>query len=435
MRTDYGLESIFRQNLRQFGLKPGDHILIALSGGVDSMCLLKLSMEAGLNVSAFHFNYGLRGDESDKDQWMVQAECKKLNVPILLKKASVNAFSSTSGLQSKARELRYKAIEEIFRNGFFKAVFTAHHSDDIAETVLMNLARGAGISGLKGLPVSRSYIIRPLFNISKSAILNYAELKALVWREDASNLTNKYTRNIFRNTLLPELEKSVPGLKRGLSKSALQVSSEWENFIFLAESFKQSFVFPGLHFDILDPGSLSQAPHPEALGLRLFPEWNLSETQWKDILKALKEHRSGAFFKTKSHEILVYKSRLFFHQHATSSPIQTFNSPLPLSFSLGHFSFFQNDQPDLPCFSLPAERHIEVRLPSEGQRFLDAGNKTKSTLQILHKHQVHPWLRREWPVFCSSNQTVLALPGFLEYENSALYQPGEPLVKYQWIFL
>ena len=433
MRKDFGLEQIFRRNLQRFNIAAGDNVLIAISGGLDSMSLLKLALEAGLHVSAFHYNYGLRGHDSLLDQILIEKECKKLQIPLFLKVASDHDFSAHAGIQVRARELRYNALEDCFIKGSFKAVFTAHHADDIAETVLMNLSRGTGISGLKGIPVSRSYIIRPLFNINKKAILNYAQWRGLAWREDQSNRSDKYTRNLFRNTVLPELEKSVPGLKSGLSKSALQVSSEWENFHFLIEKWRLSFVHECGPFQLYDPSELLAAPHPDAMGLRLFPEWNLSGVQWKDLIKALRVGRSGACFSGKYHDVMVYKSLIFYRAKSVSLPTNVFKNGLPDFFSFGNFSFMRGKKAGMPSFSLPNAAVINIKTPVQGQKLIFPDGVEKSLLKTLHKEAIHPWIRAAWPVFCDEQNAILAVPGFFSLTKS-LQSENENDQVFSWFF-
>jgi tRNA(Ile)-lysidine synthetase-like protein len=432
MRKDFGIEQIFFQNLHKLLIRKGEHVLLALSGGLDSMCLLRLAIEAGLNITAFHYNFRLRGAESDLDELLVTRECRKLKIPLIVKRASRKDFAS-SGIQSKARELRYKAIEDLYSRGYFRAVFTAHHADDIAETVLMNLSRGTGISGLKGLPVSRAYIIRPLFNLSKKAIASYAKKKRIAWREDQSNASLKYRRNVFRNAIIPQLEKTLPGIGSGLSKSALQVSSEWDNFHFLLEKMKNRGTTEFGSFQVFYPGELITSPHPHALGLRLFPEWNLSAVQWSDLIKALLSSRSGAHFFGKNHEVLVYKSLIFFRKKTDSLPLVRIDTSIHHCFDFIFFSFFHGRVCGFPSFNLPANSPLNICTPSPGDRLVFPDGSQKSLLKVLHKEAIHPWYRTSWPVFKNPENQILAVPGYFSFTDSLFYSPETEVAFWSWL--
>lgn len=435
MEKHSGLEKIFFQNLRRFKISPGDKVLVALSGGLDSMCLLHLALKARLSVSAFHYNYGLRGIESSLDQLLIEKHCQKHGIPLFLKIAVSADFSSKKGIQAKARDLRYNAFDDYYRHHSFKAVFTAHHADDIAETMLMNLARGAGISGLKGIPVSRAFILRPLFNLAKSDILNYASNQGLTWREDASNYSDLYTRNIFRNKVIPGLENLMPQLKTGLSKSARQVSEEWENFQFLLGKVKHDFSFHFENFSVFKTELFCAAPEPVALGLRLFPEWNLSETQWQNLVEALSKGRSGAKFFSENHEILVYKNHLFFRKKI-EKPEKKWLEPLKIdSFYHGNFQFMKGSVPGLPKLALPKVPKLFLKNPEKGDLVSFGNSPSQSLIEILHQKRLHPWMREEWPVFCDQNFKIVAVPGIFGIEDSPHNNKQSTPAFFSWLLL
>jgi tRNA(Ile)-lysidine synthetase-like protein len=426
----------FKKNLLDFNLSKGDAVLIALSGGVDSMCLLHLSVLTGLKVSAFHFNYGLRSIDSDKDQKLIEDYCAMHSVILHLRKASQSDFISSSGIQTKAREMRYKELDMIFNDGEYKAVFTAHHADDNAETVLMNLVRGSGIAGLGGIPVSRSYIFRPLYNIRKADIINYVKLAKIPWREDASNRTNKYRRNLFRNELLPALENKLPGISDGIIKSALQVSREHQNFNHLITQFKLSQSSDYGLFQILNPEKFLQFPNPADFGLRLFPEWNFSYTQWNNLLDAHKSKHYGSVFKSDTIEVILHKSLIFFRFNS-----QNLENPRLLThqnkrFSLGQFCFFEGRSSHLPFFLLPPVQDFIVRYPAKGDKLLYRDKPSKLLSHILKENSIHPWLRKIWPVFTDRNHHILAVPGFFSFEESVFFNLNykSTLRPFSWIY-
>lgn len=197
-----------------------DHqLILAVSGGVDSVVLVDLCAKAGYSFSIAHCNFQLRKEESDADELFVQSLGKKYNVTVHVKKFDTVAFAFDQKLsiQEAARVLRYEWFDELSTvNGQLSIVLTAHHADDNNETLLMNFFRGTGLHGLTGIPVSYGDVKRPLLSFTKEELITYAKEHQLDWREDASNQSSKYTRNFFRNEIIPMIEKVYPQVKENL---------------------------------------------------------------------------------------------------------------------------------------------------------------------------------------------------------------------------
>ena len=195
----------------------GKTILVGLSGGADSVCLTHALKSAGFSVAAAHVNHSLRGDESDGDEEFVKEFCKKLDIPLFIKKADVKktAKENGRGLEDEGRIVRYGFFESVDIPG--KVIATAHNKGDFAETVFLNLLRGSG--GLRGIP-EREGIIRPLINVSRSEIEEYCKDNNLSFRTDSSNLSTDYTRNKIRLDIIPKLREINPSVEDAIMRAA-----------------------------------------------------------------------------------------------------------------------------------------------------------------------------------------------------------------------
>jgi tRNA(Ile)-lysidine synthase len=185
--------------------------LIAVSGGVDSMVLCHLFMQHQLYFSVAHCNFMLRGEESYQDEAFVRDFAKKNTIELFVKQFDTGKIIEQEGgsVQQVARKLRYDWFYELLPN--FDFLVTAHHSDDNIETFFINLSRGTGLKGLMGIPSENEKIIRPLLKTTKAKILEYAQQQSISWREDSSNESDKYTRNFYRNQIIPLIKKQKPG--------------------------------------------------------------------------------------------------------------------------------------------------------------------------------------------------------------------------------
>ncbi len=193
-------------------------IFLACSGGVDSMTLLSILHKAKWKVEVLHVNYQLRGEDSEEDMNLVIENCKKLSIPFHLKRIDLQPILDSKGgnLQEVARKVRYDFFEEKKSQSSDNYIALGHHKNDQVETFFMHLARKSGIMGMACMPSEHHQYIRPLLPFSKEEIIHYAKENNIEWREDYSNKTNKYRRNILRNILLPELQEQIPSLEESV---------------------------------------------------------------------------------------------------------------------------------------------------------------------------------------------------------------------------
>jgi tRNA(Ile)-lysidine synthase len=205
------LTQFFRENQAQT-------YLLAVSGGLDSMVLCHLLLELQLPVQILHVNYGLRGAESNADQALVAAYCQQHRIQLEVLNVSLKEQLTNNklNLQAEARKIRYEFFKEIQMNKPKSQICTAHHADDQIETFWLQLSRGSGLKGLAGMARADQHLLRPLLTLNRDDILALAKELKVSWREDSSNASLKYRRNLWRHQLLPFLNARMPKLKEAV---------------------------------------------------------------------------------------------------------------------------------------------------------------------------------------------------------------------------
>ncbi len=206
---------------------PGEKVLVALSGGPDSVFLLhflnKFKNKFKIEIGAVHINHRLRGSDSERDELFCKAICDELSVPFYILRKDIKSYSKKNkiSLEVAGRKIRYEFFEKISSENKYDKIVTAHNADDNAETVLLNLIKGTGIKGIAGIPVKRNNIVRPILSLTKKEILDYLNENQFEYRVDESNLSNDFERNFLRNEVIPLIQKNI---NPAFSNSALNTS-------------------------------------------------------------------------------------------------------------------------------------------------------------------------------------------------------------------
>ena len=202
----------------------GGRVLCAVSGGLDSMCLLDyMTRQPGFSVAAAHFNHGLRGSEADRDEEFVRDYCAKRRIPFVSGSGDVRSFAEKEGLsiEEAARQLRYAFLQETAEKNGADAILTAHHADDNAETVLLSLVRGTGSAGLAGIPQVRGNICRPFLRIPRAELADYAAAHDIPHVEDSTNQDpSAAARNALRTTVMPVLRQLNPKCVENIARTS-----------------------------------------------------------------------------------------------------------------------------------------------------------------------------------------------------------------------
>ena len=218
-------------------------MLVCVSGGADSMCLLEamlhISYERGFSVSAAHYNHGLRGDESDRDELFVRDYCEACGVPFYSGDGDVRGYAKANGLgvEVAARDMRYRFFYETADLIGAGRVATAHTADDNVETILLNLVRGAGANGLSGIPPVRGSVVRPLLRTSRDDVMLFVRERGIPYVEDSTNCLDIFTRNKIRLSVMPVLREINPRLNEAAGSAAELLRADEEFISDIADLF------------------------------------------------------------------------------------------------------------------------------------------------------------------------------------------------------
>ncbi|MBT6235906.1 MAG: tRNA lysidine(34) synthetase TilS [Bacteroidetes bacterium] len=284
-----------------------DQMGLAISGGKDSVCMAHILQALEIPFVMIHINFQLRGDESDGDALFVQMLGAQLTYckAVFTKVIDTQAYAAEHKVNTQlaARDIRYDYFEELRDKGIITKLITAHHQSDMVETFFINLQRQAGINGLKSIPIKRDFIVRPFLAVNSEAIVDYLEQNNIDYRSDSSNNSNKYTRNTWRNILLPQLKEHVPEIEQNVVSAIHQLQQEnevlsWllkEKIDALATSIKNS-----LH---IDSETLATYPQATVFLYRIVDKYGFNFAQCLQILD--KNTKVGATFYSNSHQLLV----------------------------------------------------------------------------------------------------------------------------------
>ncbi len=280
-------------------------VLLAVSGGMDSMCMAYLFSRSNLPFAIAHCNFQLRGEEADKDQQLVSEWAAKHNVPFHTVNFDTADKSAEwkKGTQETARILRYEWLDNIRQTNKYAYIATAHHANDNVETLLMNLFKGTGISGLHGIPLRNGNIIRPLLFAERSDIAAYVAANDIPYRDDASNATDAYLRNAVRHNIVPVINEWFPNAVQNVGQS-IQRFSQAEELYRKAIDTEKKKLLEHRGKDIYIPvRKLNKRTPLETICYELFLPYGFISAQLPQILHLLTAE-TGKFIQSPTHRII-----------------------------------------------------------------------------------------------------------------------------------
>ena len=287
-------------------------ILIAISGGIDSVVLSYLLKQQNCIISLAHCNFSLRGDESDGDEYFVRKFASDLRIELFVKRFDTKAYADEKGIsiQMAARELRYNWFEELMVEHNFDKLAVAHHADDNIETFIINFIRGSGLKGLKGIPLSYQKIIRPLLNVGRKDILQYANENELKYREDSSNKSLKYLRNNIRYKIIPELKNLLPEAEKSMFNSMNFLAADADMFSALLQEKLSEIVVKTRDGERIDIKYLEKLQPLDHWLFRLLQPKEFDFTSCKNLANCIINHESGKSFYSGNYKIETERNYL-----------------------------------------------------------------------------------------------------------------------------
>ncbi len=405
----------FQKHLQNyFSFLDGKRILLAVSGGLDSMVMCHLFQQTEFRVGVAHCNFQLRGIESFEDQKFVEDYCSKHQVPFYSTIFDTNAFAEDYQLsiQMAARELRYNWFYELIDEEAFDYVATAHHADDNLETFIINLSRGTGLDGLAGIPAINEKIIRPLLPFGRADIEAYAKENKVLWREDSSNSTTKYLRNKIRQDLIPVLKEINPDFLSTFDKtqSYLREAQQMvEDASILIYQQVAREVESAIHFDL---EKLQQLPNYHSYLHQWLREFGFSD--WTAIYDFVDSPTGKQVF-SKTHRLLKDRNTLILSpipeqneatyfiekdQKDVKVPlIMTLCKVTDISTSSNSSIFVDEDKLTFP---------LQLRKWQEGDRFhpFGMGGQSKKVSKLLKDEKLSLFDKEAVWLLCSDNQIV-----------------------------
>ena len=394
-------------------------LLVAISGGLDSVVLAHLCAQLQLNISLVHCNFNLRGNESDEDESFVLQLAEDLELEVFVESFETETYAQEHkiSIQMAARELRYVWFEELASQLHYDYILTAHHADDNLETFLINLSRGTGLDGLVGIPEKNGKLVRPLLPFSREEIQIFAGKNQIKWREDSSNASTKYLRNKLRHDVIPKLKAVNPQFLQNFSKTQQHLRESKQFLDSISEEIAGKVV-DRVDGDVkyFNIEKIKSFNHFKTVLYQLFKDCGFNE--WNDIEELL-DAQTGKHVLSKTHRLLKNREYLVLSnlpEDGRKATLKIFEGDESIETSLGTLtledvnamgqSISQIVYVDKDLLKFP----LTVRHWEKGDYFYPFGMQGKKKLSKFFKDEKYSALEKEKAlVLCSKDNIVWVL--------------------------
>jgi tRNA(Ile)-lysidine synthase len=432
------MEKAFKNQIKsEFPYLCQGKILLAISGGVDSVVLAHLCKLAKLNFSIAHCNFNLRDAESDADEEFVLDLAEKLDVEVFIENFDTTAYAEDEkvSIQMAARELRYHWFEELSVALKFDYILTAHHANDNLETFIINLVRGSGLDGFTGIKSVNNNVIRPLLSFTRKEIEAYAEERKIKWREDSSNASNKYLRNKIRHDIVPVLEELNPQMLNSFANTQSHLNDSLnlvDDYIGLIYPEIVSKTMYGYNLKI---DYLKKLPNAKSVLYELLKTFGFSE--WEDVYQLL-DAQSGKLVYSETHRLIKDREVLILTEIASEEKKVEYSideGEEIVMLPMGRFTITEVDKVSATapnCVYLNKEKLVFpliLRKWNNGDVFYPFGMKGKKKISDFFKDNKLslPEKENSW-LLCSGNEIAWVVNRRAD-NRFAITDPSQKILK------
>ena len=418
-----------------------DKLLVAFSGGVDSVVLANLLHKSGYNIELAHCNFQLRGQEAKDDTAFCEYFSKSINVPFHVIYFDTKTYASEYKLsiQMAARELRYNWFKALKAKHHFDYILTAHHANDNVETLFVNLIRGTGIKGLQGIPEKQNNMVRPLLFATKDDIRTYADKENLSFREDSSNQEVKYKRNFIRHQIVPELKKLNPAIEETIHTSIQFFKQSSEIITEYAQLKFQSICKEENHWLYIDIELLLLEKQKETLLFEWLYNKQFKTSQIQQLTEALNtEDRVGKLFSSATHQLVIDRKYIIvkalnkdeeIKEFTITSISDTTHLPIDLSFEeITNVSFSKNSNE----ISIPYSADLfplKLRRWKQGDKFKPFGMDGFKKLSDFFKDQKFSLFEKENMWILENKEHIIWVIGYRMDDRCKVIEGTEKVLR------
>jgi tRNA(Ile)-lysidine synthase len=402
-----------------------DKLLLAVSGGVDSMVLFHLCLKAGYEFSVAHVNFKLRGENADADEALVINTCKAFKIDCFTTNFNTQNYANEKKLsiQMAARELRYNYFDQLIQQHQFTKLLTAHHANDQIETFFINLLRSSGIKGLKGIPMQNENIIRPLLFATKNQIETYANTHQIIFHTDSSNLKDDYLRNHLRHHVIPAFNNASPNATIQILNSIQHLNDDFNLLQELHQKAFKNLITTHAHGIIINKTKLQVYANAQAMLFAYVKNYGFNKSQVQQMLQH-KQDESGKLYYSNTHKILNNRNEFIISLIEKPNTLeeiiihnigQTITTPLHIKMQLSSVNEvnYKNAHANEAYFDASKIKFpLKLRLWQAGDQMQPLGMKNKKNLSdILIDNKVDILTKTNTYVLCNNNNQIIWLIG------------------------